>query len=139
MILKASMFHTVGNRSGSYATQSIYCNVPSFLTYETSTCLFFLHLDRRANIVFADTLTLLFEGIARIVEDHQPLVDTYYGKVWSFVLKITTFKIHVEFLSPLVMDHFCQTSMADKVNINFQKNSVMHLLQQIQYIAVSCR
>lgn len=35
--------------------------------------------DRRANIVFADTLTLLFEGIARIVEDHQPLVDTYYG------------------------------------------------------------
>ncbi len=37
-------------------------------------------LDRRANIIFADTLTLLFEGIARIVEDHQPLVDTYYGK-----------------------------------------------------------
>eukprot|EP00794_Sanderia_malayensis_P019155 gene19155-21075_t len=35
--------------------------------------------DRRANIIFADTLTLLFEGIARIIEDHQPLVDTYYG------------------------------------------------------------
>lgn len=35
--------------------------------------------DRRANVIFADTLTLLFEGIARIVEDHQPLVDTYYG------------------------------------------------------------
>ena len=38
------------------------------------------HLDRRANVIFADTLTLLFEGIARTVEDHQPLVDTYYGK-----------------------------------------------------------
>ncbi|GFR59083.1 conserved oligomeric Golgi complex subunit 4 [Elysia marginata] len=35
--------------------------------------------DRRANIVFADTLTLLFEGLARVVEIHQPLVETYYG------------------------------------------------------------
>ncbi|CAO2609959.1 Conserved oligomeric Golgi complex subunit 4 [Lemmus lemmus] len=35
--------------------------------------------DRRAAIIFADTLTLLFEGIARIVETHQPIVETYYG------------------------------------------------------------
>ncbi|XP_060041164.1 conserved oligomeric Golgi complex subunit 4 isoform X2 [Erinaceus europaeus] len=35
--------------------------------------------DRRAAVVFADTLTLLFEGIARIVETHQPIVETYYG------------------------------------------------------------
>ncbi|GFO20693.1 conserved oligomeric Golgi complex subunit 4 [Plakobranchus ocellatus] len=35
--------------------------------------------DRRANVVFADTLTLLFEGLARVVEIHQPLVETYYG------------------------------------------------------------
>ncbi|KAK7862604.1 hypothetical protein R5R35_005641 [Gryllus longicercus] len=35
--------------------------------------------DRRANIIFADTLTLLFEGIARIIEIHQPLIETYYG------------------------------------------------------------
>ncbi|GLH15973.1 Conserved oligomeric Golgi complex subunit 4 [Gryllus bimaculatus] len=34
--------------------------------------------DRRANIIFADTLTLLFEGIARIIEIHQPLIETYY-------------------------------------------------------------
>jgi len=33
----------------------------------------------RANIILADTLTLLFEGIARVVEIHQPLVETYYG------------------------------------------------------------
>ena len=35
--------------------------------------------DRRANVIFADTLTLLFEGIAKTVEEHQPLVDTFYG------------------------------------------------------------
>ena len=35
--------------------------------------------DARANVIFADTLTLLFEGIARTVEIHQPLIETYYG------------------------------------------------------------
>ena len=30
-------------------------------------------------MIFADTLTLLFEGIARTVEIHQPLIETYYG------------------------------------------------------------
>jgi len=33
----------------------------------------------RSNVILADTLTLLFEGIARIVEIHQPLIETYYG------------------------------------------------------------
>ncbi|KAI4872932.1 hypothetical protein NFI96_005308 [Prochilodus magdalenae] len=35
--------------------------------------------ERRAPVIFADTLTLLLEGIARIVETHQPIVETYYG------------------------------------------------------------
>ncbi|XP_005110245.2 conserved oligomeric Golgi complex subunit 4 [Aplysia californica] len=35
--------------------------------------------DKRAHVMFADTLTLLFESIARAVEIHQPLVETYYG------------------------------------------------------------
>ncbi|XP_028298987.1 conserved oligomeric Golgi complex subunit 4 [Gouania willdenowi] len=35
--------------------------------------------DKRALLVFADTLTLLLEGIARVVETHQPIVETYYG------------------------------------------------------------
>nr|CAG4646891.1 EOG090X02VY [Megafenestra aurita]SVE92281.1 EOG090X02VY [Megafenestra aurita] len=33
----------------------------------------------RANIYFADALTVLLESVARIVEIHQPLVETYYG------------------------------------------------------------
>ncbi|KAJ8245020.1 hypothetical protein COCON_G00236370, partial [Conger conger] len=35
--------------------------------------------ERRAALIFADTLTLLLEGIAWIVETHQPIVETYYG------------------------------------------------------------
>ncbi|KAL5021531.1 hypothetical protein ScPMuIL_000686 [Solemya velum] len=35
--------------------------------------------DKRANVLYADTITLLFERIARVVEIHQPLVETYYG------------------------------------------------------------
>ncbi|XP_035700546.1 conserved oligomeric Golgi complex subunit 4 isoform X2 [Folsomia candida] len=35
--------------------------------------------DKRASVIYADSLTLLFEAIARIVEIHQPLIETYYG------------------------------------------------------------
>lgn len=35
--------------------------------------------DKRANVIYADTITLLFEGIARVIEIHQPLIETYYG------------------------------------------------------------
>ncbi|XP_012285348.1 conserved oligomeric Golgi complex subunit 4 isoform X2 [Orussus abietinus] len=35
--------------------------------------------DPRASIIYADTMTLLFEGIARIIEVHQPIIETYYG------------------------------------------------------------
>jgi len=38
--------------------------------------------DKRSNILYADTITLLFEDIARTIEIHQPLVETYYG-LWS--------------------------------------------------------
>ena len=46
-----------------------------------------LNASKRANVLFADTLTLLFEGIARIVEVHQPLVETYYGE-WIEIMLI---------------------------------------------------
>lgn len=35
--------------------------------------------DKRFNVVYADVLTLLFEGLARIIDVHQPLIETYYG------------------------------------------------------------
>ncbi|PFX33324.1 Conserved oligomeric Golgi complex subunit 4 [Stylophora pistillata] len=42
--------------------------------------------DRHVNVVFANTLTLLFENIARMVEEHQPFVETYYGPGKMFIL-----------------------------------------------------
>jgi uncharacterized protein YoxC len=35
--------------------------------------------DKRYSVIYADTLTLLFEGLARVVDTHQPLIETYYG------------------------------------------------------------
>ncbi|XP_076270281.1 conserved oligomeric Golgi complex subunit 4 [Rhynchophorus ferrugineus] len=35
--------------------------------------------DKRYSIVYSDTLTLLFEGLARVIDTHQPLLETYYG------------------------------------------------------------
>lgn len=35
--------------------------------------------DPRGSVIFADTFFLLFEGIARTIEIHQPLIETYYG------------------------------------------------------------
>lgn len=42
--------------------------------------------DKRANVIYADTVTLLFESIARTVEIHQPLVETYYGVFRLFIV-----------------------------------------------------
>jgi hypothetical protein len=35
--------------------------------------------DKRMNILFADTLMLILEGVARTIELHQPLVENSYG------------------------------------------------------------
>lgn len=30
-------------------------------------------------MIFADTITFLFEEMAQLIVEHQPLVETYYG------------------------------------------------------------
>ena len=45
-------------------------------------------LDRRANVVFAEAITMLYEDVARIVEAHQPLVETYYGMASSVIFAV---------------------------------------------------
>nr|CAG4642373.1 EOG090X02VY [Evadne anonyx] len=67
----------------------------------------------RAAVKFADTLTLLVEGVARILEIHQPLVETYYGP--GHLLQV------VEFLQPecdrqanQILAEFRRTRQLDK-------------------------
>ncbi|XP_038069767.1 conserved oligomeric Golgi complex subunit 4-like [Patiria miniata] len=42
--------------------------------------------DRRASVIYADTITMLFEDIGKCVEIHQPLVETFYGPGRLFTL-----------------------------------------------------
>ena len=35
--------------------------------------------EKRWNIMFADSLILLFEKVARVIEAYQPVIETYYG------------------------------------------------------------
>ncbi|XP_031553701.1 conserved oligomeric Golgi complex subunit 4-like [Actinia tenebrosa] len=48
--------------------------------------------DRHGNVVFANSLTMLFENIARIVEEHQPFVETFYGpgRMGTLLLELQT-------------------------------------------------
>lgn len=61
-----------------------------YFTWAKGMCMF-LTVDRHANVVFANTLILLFENIARMVEEHQPFVETYYGEfgVVRFCCQVT--------------------------------------------------
>uniref|UniRef100_A0A8C8VFP1 Conserved oligomeric Golgi complex subunit 4 n=1 Tax=Pelusios castaneus TaxID=367368 RepID=A0A8C8VFP1_9SAUR len=63
--------------------------------------------DRRAAVIFADTLTLLFEGIARIVETHQPIVETYYGPGKLYTL-IKHLQVECDQQVEKVVDKFIQ-------------------------------
>lgn len=67
----------------------------------------------RASVKFADSLTLLVEGVARILEIHQPLVETYYGP--GHLLQV------VEYLQPecdrqanQILAEFRRTRQLDK-------------------------
>ncbi|XP_028824735.1 conserved oligomeric Golgi complex subunit 4-like [Denticeps clupeoides] len=63
--------------------------------------------ERRAAVIFADTLTLLLEGIARIVETHQPIVETYYGPGRLYTL-LTHLQTECDRQAQSVVDRFMQ-------------------------------
>uniref|UniRef100_A0A3Q4GRZ8 Conserved oligomeric Golgi complex subunit 4 n=1 Tax=Neolamprologus brichardi TaxID=32507 RepID=A0A3Q4GRZ8_NEOBR len=63
--------------------------------------------EKRALLIFADTLTLLLEGIARIVETHQPIVETYYGPGHLYTL-ITHLQQECDRQAQKIVDRFIQ-------------------------------
>ena len=60
--------------------------------------------DPRHDVIFADCLTLLFEGLARQVDIHQPLIETYYGPG-----KVINGTETVPRLNVLLAFYFCAT------------------------------
>uniref|UniRef100_A0A3B3WRL9 Conserved oligomeric Golgi complex subunit 4 n=1 Tax=Poecilia mexicana TaxID=48701 RepID=A0A3B3WRL9_9TELE len=63
--------------------------------------------EKRALLIFADTLTLLLEGIARVVETHQPIVETYYGLGHLYTL-ITHLQQECDRQAQKIVDKFIQ-------------------------------
>ncbi|CAF99558.1 unnamed protein product [Tetraodon nigroviridis] len=63
--------------------------------------------EKRAPLVFADTLTLLLEGIARVIETHQPIVETYYGPGHLYTL-ITHLQQECDQQAKKIVDRFIQ-------------------------------
>ncbi|XP_070690041.1 conserved oligomeric Golgi complex subunit 4 [Pempheris klunzingeri] len=63
--------------------------------------------EKRSLLVFADTLTLLLEGIARVVETHQPIVETYYGPGHLYTL-ITHLQQECDQQAQKIVDKFIQ-------------------------------
>lgn len=61
--------------------------------------------DKRYNVIFADTLTLLFEGLARTVEKQQPLVETYYGPGKLFIL-VKNLQKECDNQANIILNHF---------------------------------
>ncbi|XP_076808294.1 conserved oligomeric Golgi complex subunit 4-like [Clavelina lepadiformis] len=61
--------------------------------------------NHRYNVMFADVLTLLFEGIARTVEKQQPLVETYYGPGKLFIL-IKQIQMQCDRQTKIILDEF---------------------------------
>ncbi|KAM9860635.1 conserved oligomeric Golgi complex subunit 4 [Aulostomus maculatus] len=63
--------------------------------------------EKRAALIFADTLILLLEGIARVVETHQPIVETYYGPGHLYTL-ITHLQQECDQQAHKIVDKFIQ-------------------------------
>lgn len=62
----------------------------------------------RSSILFADTLTILLENVARIFEIHQPLVENYYGPEYLVTLaEILQEQIDLEALK--ILEQFTKT------------------------------
>ncbi|XP_077986073.1 conserved oligomeric Golgi complex subunit 4-like [Glandiceps talaboti] len=80
--------------------------------------------DRRANVIYADTLTLLFEGIARVVEIHQPLVETYYGPGRMFSL-MSALQRECDKQAKKIIDEFIKNRQFDNMAQLVQQNMMM--------------
>lgn len=68
--------------------------------------------EKRSAVAYADTLALLFENFARVIEINQPIIETFYG--------------HGRLIQMIVaMQHECDDEIKKLLN-EFQKNRHIH-------------
>ncbi|XP_057291059.1 conserved oligomeric Golgi complex subunit 4-like [Hydractinia symbiolongicarpus] len=77
--------------------------------------------DNKATVIFAKTLTLLFEEIAKLVEEHQPLVDTFYGP-GRMVAVQKELQEECDKQSEYIIDQFLKSRKFDIVCENLRKS-----------------
>lgn len=82
--------------------------------------------DNRANVIYADALTLLFEDVARIVDMHQPLVETYYGP-GRIIVMMEALQKECDRQARKIIENFKITRGFDK-----RVNLVQHSLQNVK-------
>lgn len=61
--------------------------------------------DKRSNIIFTDAMTYLFEEIAKLIVEHKPLLETYYG-CDSLMKFVSALQKECDILSELILTEF---------------------------------
>lgn len=69
--------------------------------------------DKRLNVLYADTLFLFLEGIAALLETHQPLIESTYGpdKLLDF---INMLQVDIDKVVEKVIEDFVKKRMLEK-------------------------
>ena len=75
--------------------------------------------EKRAGVAYADTLMLLYEGIARTVEDYQPLIEACYGK--SMTLSVSYYIKYSVLPFVRINRHLFVTQPAKMDQVDIQK------------------
>lgn len=64
--------------------------------------------SNRASIVFADSLTFVFEEVAKAIEAQQPLIETHYGPEYVFKF-LSRLQVHCDAFSDDLLQAFLKT------------------------------
>lgn len=86
--------------------------------------------EKRITVAYADTLTSLFENMARVVEVNQPIIETFYGYgklIQMFVILQNECDLEVnELIKEFQRNRFIEkriTKINDYIKINNQTSS----------------
>jgi hypothetical protein len=72
-------------------------------------------------LYFADTLTRLFENIATIIDQHQPLVESHYGR-GKMLRVIQRLEEEADLQSDRLLDQFLQVRKMD-AKVSYKKKT----------------
>ncbi|XP_065675954.1 conserved oligomeric Golgi complex subunit 4 isoform X2 [Hydra vulgaris] len=78
--------------------------------------------ERLSSVIFAGTLTNLFESIAKVIDDQQPLVDTFYGPGMMLTV-LKELQLECDLQAKYILEQFFISRSFQKVCENLTKTS----------------